>query len=108
MSKTTKKAAETIPVIFGWKSTKDGHPAVKKHTDVYSISGMLLLHSNKYGRTPGYFVKYDKDHLAATPPRQKGDTVYHAADGTVLTDVKYFFETKDIPAPKEPTKQATE
>lgn len=100
-----KTPKNTIPSNFQWNKASETDPDVVKfkNHDIFSISSVLLLHSKSQGNLPGYFVKYQNDHPGGTPPRKKGDKLFHDMNGAILNDVQYYYPVDkiamDLPKP---------
>lgn len=91
-------------VSFAWNDASKKEPGVSKvgHHDLYKISTILLIHDEKLGVKPGYFLKYQKDHPGGFPPREKGEAVWHDMHGTELKNVLYFYPVDKMPVTKPP------
>lgn len=84
-----------------WISAADKAPAlVNKVNPHFSTSTILLLHDERLGALPGYYLQWNRDFNKEAPhePVKKGDTGYFSLkDDVKLENVVSYYPVDKLP-----------
>lgn len=96
--KETPAPVEKVFSVEMWKNATKVKPETPvKENPYFDCSSILLVHDEKLGVLPGYFVKWNATMLGI----KKGDTFYHALKGDdVLENVIAFYPVDMLPVKK--------